>query len=117
MNAIASVVSLCLPTYDAVLARFAPESTGGRLHLSMVGQRPLGENGVPNDFSWNHDYTAYRALPCRWWDDASYAAYQSDNGDEYEFEAVIASCSFDVERVARRFGGYCAESVGENIPF
>jgi hypothetical protein len=33
------------------------------------------------DFVWNYDYTLFRALPLRWWDDASYARYQSDVED------------------------------------
>jgi len=31
------------------------------------------------DFVWNDDYTMFRAVPLRWWDDASYARYQSDS--------------------------------------
>jgi hypothetical protein len=29
------------------------------------------------DFAWNKDFTTCKAIPLTWWDDKSYAAYQS----------------------------------------
>lgn len=34
------------------------------------------------DFVWNADYTTVTAFALAWWDDASYAAYQGDQGGE-----------------------------------
>ncbi len=40
---------------------------------------------VRHDFKWNADYTEVEVTLVTWWDDASYAAYQSgawqDEGD------------------------------------
>lgn len=33
------------------------------------------------EFVWNDSFTAFRPIPLRWWDDASYIAYQADCGD------------------------------------
>lgn len=33
------------------------------------------------DFRWNHDYSIVTCVALRWWDDASYIAYQGDCGD------------------------------------
>lgn len=30
------------------------------------------------DVRWNADYTAFQVRDLRWWDDASYIAYQAD---------------------------------------
>jgi len=41
------------------------------------------------DFVWNDDYTMFQAVPLKWYDDASYARYQSgaDNDDAlYQME-------------------------------
>ena len=37
-----------------------------------------------HDFAWNDTFTAFHALRLKWWDDASYAAYQGsdDGGDQ-----------------------------------
>ncbi len=42
-----------------------------------------------NDFWWNDDFTAFRAIPLQWWDDASYLAYQVAGLDDYEREVVV----------------------------
>lgn len=34
-------------------------------------------NPSRTEFAWNQDFTAFRPVPLRWWDDASYVAYQS----------------------------------------
>lgn len=33
---------------------------------------------------WNDDFTAFRAVALRWWDDASYARYQAGDVDDRE---------------------------------
>lgn len=33
-------------------------------------------------FEWTADYAAFRARPLRWFDDASYAAYQAADGSD-----------------------------------
>jgi hypothetical protein len=30
------------------------------------------------DFIWNEDFTKFRAIPLKWWNDASYIVYQCD---------------------------------------
>ena len=42
------------------------------------------------DFHWNKDFTAFKAIPLRWFDDASYAAYQGEDlvGEAEENEAL-----------------------------
>ena len=57
-----------------------------KLHLAVIQPNANPEreptqasrlfNPVRHDFSWNKDFTAFRPLALRWWDDASYAAYQ-----------------------------------------
>lgn len=37
-------------------------------------------NPQRTEFRWNDDFTAYRPIALRWWDDASYARYQA--GDD-----------------------------------
>ncbi len=67
--------------------------TTGKLHLNVVHEQ-ADPNESPSsaarlfnparfDFRWNDDYTAFRPIRLRWWDDASYARYQSgDDGGE-----------------------------------
>lgn len=49
-------------------------------HLLVI--QPDGSRNVEmynprrHDFVWNADFTAFRAVQLRWWDDASYIAYQ-----------------------------------------
>jgi hypothetical protein len=61
------------------------------LHLAVL-QPNVGEGEEPtqasrlfsprtHDFAWNDTFTAFRPLPLKWWDDASYIAYQA--GDNY----------------------------------
>lgn len=38
------------------------------------------------EFFWNDDFTMFRPVALRWWDDASYVAYQA--GDDVSFEEV-----------------------------
>lgn len=99
------------------------------------------------DFRWNADYTAFEPLRCAWWDDASYARYQSEDRDyeeeeyyaqkdaehdrdmrEAEAEGIAESlgqgkhCTY---RVALDFGGFCTgdyqaracETCDDPIPF
>ncbi len=33
-------------------------------------------NPMRHDFRWNDDFTAFRPVALKWWDDASYMAYQ-----------------------------------------
>jgi len=59
-----------------------------KLHLAIVGQNPPF-NPERFDFAWNADFSAYRPLRLKWWDDASYIAYQcgdiDDSDDAPEF--------------------------------
>lgn len=62
------------------------------LHLSVLHDNvdPIQDSPIRNvtlynpkrhDFRWNDDYTAFRPVSCRWWDDASYIAWQCGEGD------------------------------------
>ncbi len=39
-------------------------------------------NPIRYDFYWNHDYTAFRPVLVRWWDDESYIAYQCGDNEQ-----------------------------------
>ena len=54
-----------------------------RTHLKILGT-DIGAlyNPESHDFRWNRDFTAFRAVACRWSDDASYAAYQAEDCEE-----------------------------------
>jgi hypothetical protein len=62
-----------------------------KLHLNVVQGEGEGQetqaghvaNVRRTEFRWNADYTAFRPVPLRWWDDASYARYQSGD-DQWE---------------------------------
>lgn len=59
----------------------------GNLHLNVIhdtfGRDESNSSAArlfsprTNDFAWNDDFTAFKALPLKWWDDASYIAYQT----------------------------------------
>lgn len=46
---------------------------------------------------WNDDFTSFRLVALRWWDDASYACYQSNDGRDEDFP----SCNDDGDYVPR----------------
>lgn len=58
-----------------------------RLHLAVYqpnaqeGEDPTQccalYNPARNDYRWNADFTAFRAIKLTWWDERSYIAYQS----------------------------------------
>ncbi len=62
------------------------------LHLNVIHET-FGQDINPSsaarvfncnrfDFRWNDDFSAFYPVALRWWDDASYAAYQA--GDDSE---------------------------------
>jgi hypothetical protein len=57
--------------------RVRPLVRGGWYPKSMVKQF----SPQRNDFHWNANFTKFKPMPLRWWDDSSYARYQSDDGD------------------------------------
>lgn len=72
------------------------------LHLAVI-QPTLAADGNPTQVGalchpdraevvWNASFTAFRIVPLRWWDDASYAAYQAvDIGDDDVVPAELAA--------------------------
>jgi len=59
------------------------------LHLNVLHNTVAGNpssasrifSPYRHEFRWNDDFTAYYPIVLKWWDDASYLAYQS--GDSY----------------------------------
>lgn len=96
-----------------------------KLHLNVV-QGPHGTQAghlaAPqrNEFVWNDNFTAFRIVPLRWWDDASYAAYQArdcyegeDGEDSYgEAPAPVVRVEAPVAPVADDDSW-----INEEIPF
>lgn len=91
-------------------------------------------NAARYDFEWSEDFAAFRPIRLAWWDDASYAAYQSDCGDyerddgevrrEHEAEAANDDTRTGEERAAQQavvdaacgpFTGFVTDD--DNIPF
>lgn len=69
------------------------------LHLTVLqdnvreGENPTQAvlfNPQRTEFRWNADFSAFWPIPLRWWDDASYIAYQGDCGDDgYEEDVIL----------------------------
>lgn len=98
-----------------------------KLHLNVV-QGPHGTQAghlaTPqrNEFVWNDNFTAFRIAPLRWWDDASYAAYQAadshweDGDDSYgESAPVVEARAAVVEAPAAPVSD--DSWIDEEIPF
>lgn len=92
----------------------------GRIHLMMLGQKPVSEGRFGCDYAWNDDFTSYRCMPNRWMpgSDESYAEYQAgyydmgDDEDEDEVEYDLRPLSAD------RVSTLPAPSdEGDEIPF
>jgi hypothetical protein len=60
----------------------------GRIHLMMLGQKPVSEGRFGCDYAWNDDFTSYRCMPNRWMpgSDESYAEYQAGYYD-HDYDA------------------------------
>lgn len=58
-----------------------------KLHLVVIDSDPVSEGPYGCDYTWSHNFAAYRCAPLRWCDDASYAEYQArdidDSGEDY----------------------------------
>lgn len=71
-----------------------------RLHLTVLQSNPSPDSdptqavvlydSLRHEFVWNNDFSAFRAVRLKWWDDASYIAYQaSDNDGEELTERMV----------------------------
>lgn len=65
------------------------------LHLTVIqpnvreGENPTQAhlfNPQRTEYRWNADFSAFYPIPLRWWDDASYIAYQGYCGDEDDMD-------------------------------
>lgn len=70
---------------------------------SEPASRQLGAlyNWLRHDCYWNKDYTAFRAIPLLWWDDASYIEYQARDqypGPVEETLDTVEGCSMADQR-------------------
>lgn len=61
--------------------RVRPRVRGGWHPKSMVEQF----SPQRNEFHWNANYTKFKPIPLRWWDDSSYARYQSGDDRDYDY--------------------------------
>lgn len=67
-----------------------------KLHLAVLqpnvpaDSEPTQATGLYDarrtEFAWNDNGTAFRAVPLNWWDDASYADYQSRDCDSFDVD-------------------------------
>lgn len=48
----------------------------------LLAPRTVEYNANRYEFRWNDDFSGFIPIKLRWWDDASYIAYQSDCGDD-----------------------------------
>ena len=88
----------------------------GRIHLMMLGQKPVSEGRFGCDYAWNDDFTSYRCMPNRWMpgSDESYAEYQAgyyDMGDDDEEEYDLRPLSAD------RTPAISSSNDDDEIPF
>lgn len=63
------------------------------LHLTVLQARNAHQaaalgSSQRNEFVWNDDFTAFRIVPLKWWDDASYAEYQARDIDDRQEEGA-----------------------------
>ena len=61
-------------------------AVAGKMHLRVLQggsetQLPAIADAQRTEVAWNDDFTAFRLIPLKWWDDASYAAYELDGID------------------------------------
>ena len=56
----------------------------------LLAPRAIEFNPQRTEYRWNDDFSGFIPIKLRWWDDASYIAYQSDCG---ECERDYAPCT------------------------
>ena len=79
------------------------EAAEGALRLAIIGQEPISPHGIRSDYHWNKDYTAYWVSRARWYDDASYIAYQSEDCDDHGWHYFLVDWAeaLDIDDIKR----------------
>jgi hypothetical protein len=95
----------------------------GRIHLMMLGQKPVSEGRFGCDYAWNDDFTSYRCMPNRWMpgSDESYAEYQAgyyDMGDDPAYGGTGDELEYDLRLLsADRAPELTSSNDDDEIPF